>query len=65
MKTEDRQLQNEKVKKLKKEREFSSTGEMKKETKSKCRKCTQDDLYGVYMSQMICYTQDCICIQTL
>jgi hypothetical protein len=33
MKTEDRQLQNEKIKKLKKEREFSSTGEMKKETK--------------------------------
>jgi hypothetical protein len=33
MKTEDRQLQNEKVKKLNKEREFSSTGEMKKETK--------------------------------
>jgi hypothetical protein len=22
-------------------------------------------LDGVYMSQMICYTQDCICIQTL
>jgi hypothetical protein len=33
MKTEDRQLQNEKIKKLKKEREFSSTEEMKKETK--------------------------------
>jgi hypothetical protein len=50
MKTEDRQLENEKIKKLKKEREYLSTGEMKKETKNKCRKCTQDDLYGVYMS---------------
>jgi hypothetical protein len=34
MKTEDRQQQNEKIKKLKKEREFLSTGEMKKETKN-------------------------------
>jgi hypothetical protein len=34
MKTKDRQLQNEKIKKLKKEREFLSTGEMKKETKN-------------------------------
>jgi hypothetical protein len=34
MKTEDRQLQNEKIKKMKKEREFLSTGEMKKETKN-------------------------------
>jgi hypothetical protein len=33
MKTEDRQLQNEKIKKLKKEREIPSTGKMKKETK--------------------------------
>jgi hypothetical protein len=32
----------------------------KKKQKTKCRKCTQDDLYGVYMSQIICYTQDCI-----
>ena len=65
MKTKDRQLQNEKIKKLKKEREFLSTGEMKKETKNLMSKCTQDDLYGVYMSQMICYTQDYICIRTL
>ena len=36
-----------------------------KKQKTKCRKCTQDVLYGVYMSQIICYTQDCICIQTL
>jgi hypothetical protein len=34
MKTKDRQLQNEKIKKLKKEREFLSTGEMKKEIKN-------------------------------
>jgi len=34
MKTKDRQLQNEKIKHLKKEREFFSTGEMKKETKN-------------------------------
>jgi hypothetical protein len=34
MKTKDRQLQNEKIKKRKKEREFLSTGEMKKETKN-------------------------------
>jgi hypothetical protein len=35
MKTKDRQLQNEKIKKLKKrKREFLSTGEMKKETKN-------------------------------
>jgi hypothetical protein len=34
MKTKDRQLQNEKIKILKKEREFLSTGEMKKETKN-------------------------------
>ena len=34
MKTKDRQLQNEKIKKLKKEREFLSTGKMKKETKN-------------------------------
>jgi hypothetical protein len=34
MKTKDRQLQNEKIKKMKKEREFLSTGEMKKETKN-------------------------------
>jgi hypothetical protein len=34
MKTKDRQLKNEKIKKLKKEREFLSTGEMKKETKN-------------------------------
>jgi predicted transcriptional regulator len=135
MKTEDRQQQNEKIKKLKKEREFLSTGERgpswswscgswiynylcnqcfntnvvdstraqmhwihslsvtcdmslvfpgptvsstnntnwkkkenfwvqekwKKKQKTKCRKCTHDDLNGVYMSQMICYTQDCIC----
>jgi hypothetical protein len=33
MKTEDRQLQNEKIKILKK-REFLRTGEMKKETKN-------------------------------
>jgi hypothetical protein len=34
MKTKDRQLKNEKIKKMKKEREFLSTGEMKKETKN-------------------------------
>jgi hypothetical protein len=34
MKTKDRQLQNENIKKMKKEREFLSTGEMKKETKN-------------------------------
>jgi hypothetical protein len=34
MKTKDRQLQNEKIKKMKKERAFLSTGEMKKETKN-------------------------------
>jgi hypothetical protein len=34
MKTKDRQLQNEKIKKMKKERECLSTGEMKKETKN-------------------------------
>jgi hypothetical protein len=34
MNTKDRQLQNEKIKRLKKEREFLSTGEMKKETKT-------------------------------
>jgi hypothetical protein len=34
MKTKDRQLQNKKIKKMKKEREFLSTGEMKKETKN-------------------------------
>jgi hypothetical protein len=34
MKTEDRQLQNEKITKLKKEREYLSTGELKKETKN-------------------------------
>jgi hypothetical protein len=34
MKTKDRQLQNEKIKKLKKEREYLSTGELKKETKN-------------------------------
>jgi hypothetical protein len=34
MKTKHRQLQNEKIKKMKKEREFLSTGEMKKETKN-------------------------------
>jgi hypothetical protein len=34
MKTKDRQLQNEKIKKMKKETEFLSTGEMKKETKN-------------------------------
>jgi hypothetical protein len=34
MKTEDRQLQNEKEKKMKKEREYLSTGELKKETKN-------------------------------
>jgi hypothetical protein len=34
MKTKDRQLQNEKIKQLKKEREFLSTGEMKKEIKN-------------------------------
>jgi hypothetical protein len=34
MNTKDRQLQNEKIKRLKKEREFLSTGEMKKETKN-------------------------------
>jgi hypothetical protein len=44
MKTKDRQLLNEKIKKLKKEITFLSTGEMKKEKKTKCRKCTQDDL---------------------
>jgi hypothetical protein len=34
MKTKDRQLKNEKIKKLKEEREFLSTGELKKETKN-------------------------------
>jgi len=33
MKTKDRQLQNEKIKHLKKEREYLSTGEMKKRNK--------------------------------
>jgi hypothetical protein len=34
MKTKDRQLQNEKLKQLKKERDVLSTGEMKKEIKN-------------------------------
>jgi hypothetical protein len=34
MKTKDRRLQNENIKKMKKEREFLNTGEMKKETKN-------------------------------
>jgi hypothetical protein len=34
MKTKDRQLQDEKIKKMNKETEFLSRGEMKKETKN-------------------------------
>jgi hypothetical protein len=34
MKTKDRQLQNEKIKQLKKERDVLSTGEMKNEIKN-------------------------------
>jgi hypothetical protein len=34
MKTKDRQLQNEKIKQLKKERDVLSTGEMKKKIKN-------------------------------
>jgi hypothetical protein len=34
MKTKDRQLQNEKIKKIEKKKEFLSTGEMKKEIKN-------------------------------
>jgi hypothetical protein len=52
-------------KKWKKKENIWVQGNWKKKQKTKYRKCTQDDLYGVYMSQIICYTQDCICIQTL
>ena len=43
MKTKDRQLQNEKIKKLKKERIFEYRRNEKRK-KKKYRKCTQNDL---------------------
>ena len=54
-----------KDKNIEKKENFWGQEKWKKKQKTKCRKCTQDDLYGVYMSQIICYKQDCICIQTL
>jgi hypothetical protein len=53
MKTKNRQLQN-KYRRNEKRNEKLNVGNVHNMT-----------LYGVYMSQMICYTQDCICIQTL